>query len=52
MRCSVASVYSCSLLQLATELMPDSDEHLRLAAQCGVSEITRYRGPLLTVCQG
>lgn len=33
-------------MQLATVLTPPSDEHLRLASQCGVTEIvTRYPGP-------
>lgn len=37
-------------MQLATVLTPESDENLRLAAQCGVTEIvTRYPGPDLSV---
>src|SRR5690606_15780960 len=33
-------------MQLATVLTPESDENLRLAAQCGVSDIVaRYPGP-------
>lgn len=36
-------------MQLATVLTPESDENLRLAAQCGVTEIvTRYPGPDLS----
>ena len=35
-------------MQLATVLTPMTDEHLLLAAQCGVTDVvTRYPGPTL-----